>query len=67
LLNANQNHICKREKILTELWGKSDYFNGRSLDVFIAKLRKYLKEDVDIEIENVHRIGYILKVRKTQI
>ena len=42
------------------LWGESDYFKGRSLDVFIAKLRKYFAGDSTVRIENVHSVGFIL-------
>lgn len=62
LLLKNQNTIVQRNDILTQLWGNNDYFNGRSLDVFISRLRKYLKADENIEIETVRGIGYILKI-----
>ncbi len=61
LLCLNINNISKREIILTEVWGDDNYFNGRSLDVFITKLRKYLKEESSITIDNVHGIGFSLK------
>ena len=61
LLCLNKNNISKREIILTEIWGDDNYFNGRSLDVFITKLRKYLKEEESISIDNVHGIGFCLK------
>lgn len=57
----NKNQIIKREEILKEIWGNDDYFLGRSLDVFISRLRKYLKEDPQIQIENVHSVGFIFK------
>jgi DNA-binding response OmpR family regulator len=60
LLIHHQNRILKREEILNQIWGNDDYFNGRSLDVFISKLRKYLKEDPQIEIINHHSIGFRL-------
>jgi DNA-binding response OmpR family regulator len=63
LLCENRNHICKREEILMHVWGKSDYFTGRSLDVFITRIRKYIKEDPLVEIENIHKVGYILCVK----
>ncbi|MGB1206752.1 MAG: response regulator transcription factor [Chitinophagales bacterium] len=62
LLLKNQNAIVKRADILAQLWGDVDYFNGRSLDVFISRLRKYLKADSNIEIETVRGLGYILKI-----
>ncbi len=57
LLIANKDRILKREEILFKLWGDDDYFMGRSLDVFISKLRKYLS-DTDLEIKNYHGIGF---------
>jgi len=54
----NQNRIIKREEILIKIWGSDDYFLGRSLDVFISKLRKYLVYDPAIRIENVHGVGF---------
>jgi DNA-binding response OmpR family regulator len=59
-LCLSKNNIVKRETILVEVWGENDYFLGRSLDVFIAKLRKYLKDDPSIKIENVPTVGFIL-------
>lgn len=54
----NKNQIMKRSFILEKIWGKDDYFLGRSLDVFISRLRKYLKEDEAIKIENIHGVGF---------
>lgn len=56
----NKNTILKREKILTELWGTDDYFLGRSMDVFISRLRKIFKDDETIRIENIPRVGFKL-------
>lgn len=56
----NKNTILKREMILTSLWGTDDYFMGRSMDVFISRLRKIFKEDESIRIENIPRIGFKL-------
>ncbi len=56
----NKNTILKREKILTELWGTDDYFMGRSMDVFISRLRKIFKDEDNIRIENIPRIGFKL-------
>lgn len=64
-LCLNPNKILKREDILKDIWGENDYFLGRSLDVFITKIRKYLKEDPSIEIENVFGVGFILNLNKT--
>lgn len=60
LLCLNKNQITKKNEILIALWGESDYFKGRSLDVFIAKLRKYFADDSDVKIENVHSVGFVL-------
>lgn len=62
LFCQNLNETVKRELILSTVWGNTDYFTGRSLDVFISKLRKYLKADERISIENVHGVGFRLKV-----
>lgn len=64
-LVRKQNKILKREEILTDVWGENDYFLGRSLDVFITKLRKYLKDDPSIKIENVFNVGFVFKVKET--
>ena len=60
LLCNSRNLLVKREEILVKVWGENDYFMGRSLDVFITKLRKHLKPDPAIKIENVHGVGFIL-------
>lgn len=62
ILCKNLNQVVPRELILTAVWGQDDYFLGRSLDVFITKLRKYLKEDSNIQISNVHGIGFKLEI-----
>ncbi|KRD12858.1 two-component system response regulator [Flavobacterium sp. Root901] len=54
----NKNLVLKREQILTALWGTDDYFMGRSLDVFISRLRKILSNEKGISIENLHGIGF---------
>jgi two-component system response regulator VicR len=54
----NKNVVLKRSDILETLWGEDDYFLGRSLDVFISRLRKYLKEDETLKIENIHGVGF---------
>jgi DNA-binding response OmpR family regulator len=56
------NTVVPRENILTAVWGQDDYFAGRSMDVFITKLRKYLAEDSRIAIQNVHGIGFKLEI-----
>lgn len=62
MLARHQEKVLKREEILTAIWGNDDYFLGRSLDVFISKLRKYLKEDPTIQIVNYHGVGFKLQV-----
>lgn len=57
-LSLHPNRILKREEILLDVWGKDDYFLGRSMDVFMSKLRKYLKADPAIILETIHGIGY---------
>ena len=54
----NKNVVLKRAQILESLWGEDDYFMGRSLDVFISRLRKYLKTDGSLKIENIHGVGF---------
>lgn len=61
-LVANRNTVVRREEILTNLWGENDYFLGRSLDVFITKIRKYLKDDPSVRIENVFGVGFSLVI-----
>lgn len=63
LLVKNQNEILDRNATLRAIWGDDNYFNGRSMDVYIAKLRKTLKEDPNIEIMNVHGKGFKLIVK----
>jgi DNA-binding response OmpR family regulator len=58
MLAENKNQVIKRESILERIWGQNDYFLGRSMDVFISRLRKYLKADENIQIENVHGVGF---------
>lgn len=62
LLAQKQNTVVKREYILVNLWGRNDYFLGRSLDVFISKLRKKLTQDQNISIENIRGVGFRLNV-----
>jgi len=62
LLCENRNRVLKREEILKTVWGDDDYFLGRSMDVFISKLRKYLKEDPAVQIVNYHGVGFRLEV-----
>ncbi|HWC54902.1 MAG TPA: response regulator transcription factor [Chitinophagaceae bacterium] len=55
---AHPNKALKREDILTHVWGKNDYFLGRSMDVFVTKLRKHLKSEPTVNIETVHNVGF---------
>ena len=64
LLVQNQNELLDRQAALRAVWGDDNYFNGRSMDVYIAKLRKLLKDDTNIEIMNVHGIGFKLLVKQ---
>lgn len=61
-LVIHKNTLCTHKDILTNIWGKNDYFNKKSLNVFITHLRKYLSEDPRIKLENVHNRGFILKI-----
>ncbi|HOY97330.1 MAG TPA: response regulator transcription factor [Catalimonadaceae bacterium] len=54
----NQGQILKREDILMKIWGTDDYYKGRSLDVFISKVRKFLQSDNSLEIQTVHGVGF---------
>ena len=59
----NRNKVLSRNDILERVWGTNDYFLGRSLDVFISRLRKYFKEDAHIKIVNLHGIGFRFSVK----
>jgi DNA-binding response OmpR family regulator len=63
---VNKNKILAREDILTEIWGEDDYFLGRSMDVFISRLRKYISEDKNIDIRTVRGTGFILEEINTE-
>ncbi|MDB4582254.1 response regulator transcription factor [Draconibacterium sp.] len=63
LLCQNKNELLQRETALRKIWGEDGYFTGRSMDVFITKLRKYLSADPSIEIKNVHGSGFLLEVK----
>ncbi len=64
MLCLYKNRLLKREIALKEIWGKNDYFMGRSMDVYIAKLRKLLKDDPGISIINVHNAGFKLAIHE---
>lgn len=60
ILCEQKGKVVERELILNMVWGDDSYFNGRSLDVFITKLRKYLSEDTSVSIKNIHGVGFSL-------
>ncbi len=62
LLCINKNKILRREIALKMIWGEDDYFMGRSMDVYITKLRKFLSDDPGVNIINIHRTGFMLEV-----
>ncbi|MDB9931186.1 response regulator transcription factor [Flavobacteriales bacterium] len=64
LLCENRNKVIERSLVLNLIWGDDNYFNGRSLDVFITKLRKYLAHDETISINNIHGVGFKLELNK---
>ena len=64
LLAQNKNEVLEREFALKAIWGDDSYFNSRSMDVYITKLRKYLRPDESLEIINVHGKGFKLIVKK---
>ncbi len=57
-LCEHQGKVVKREEVLIHVWGKADFFTGRSMDVYITKLRRYLKDDPDITLETIHGVGF---------
>ncbi len=57
-LCLNNNRVLKRDEILMNVWGKDDYFLGRSMDVFITKVRKYLKNQTEAKLQTIHGIGF---------
>lgn len=59
----HQNKLVKREDILVELWGENDYFLGRSMDVFVSRLRKYLQKEKTVAIDTVRGTGYIFRIK----
>lgn len=60
-LIENRNTLLKREQILEELWGQNDYFLGRSMDVFISRLRKYLQSEPSVTLETKRGVGFIFR------
>ena len=64
LLCINMNKILRREVALKMIWGEDDYFMGRSMDVYITKLRKFLQDDPRVSITNIHRTGFMLEIKE---
>jgi DNA-binding response OmpR family regulator len=60
-LMMNRNKSLTREQILTEIWGEDDYFLGRSMDVFISRLRKYLSSDPGLSLRTLRGVGFVLQ------
>lgn len=63
---AHKNQLLKREQILKAIWGNDDFFSGRSMDVYISKIRKYLKDDSTISIESTRNIGIEFKIENNK-
>jgi DNA-binding response OmpR family regulator len=61
---VHQNDVLDRTFALKSIWQDDNYFNGRSMDVYIAKLRKYLKDDPKVEIINIHGKGFKLLINQ---
>ena len=61
-LAQRKNQLCSHKDILINIWGKNDYFNRKSLNVFISHLRKHLEKDESIKIDNIHGRGFILRI-----
>jgi DNA-binding response OmpR family regulator len=64
ILLKSRNNISRREELMQQVWGVSDYYTGRSLDVFISKIRSYLKKDESIRITTIPTVGYILAINE---
>lgn len=64
LLLRHKNQILPREEALLQIWGENDYFTTRSMDVYLSKIRKYLKADPNLAIENIHGSGFILRTKE---
>ncbi len=63
MLCCNINQLIKREDVLRSIWKEVNYFTGRSLDVYVVRLRKYLQGDTNVNIVNLHKSGYIMEVK----
>jgi DNA-binding response OmpR family regulator len=62
IMGSSIGMIVKRSDVLKEVWGDDNYFNGRSMDVFVTRLRKYLKDDPNVLLSNIHGLGYKLSI-----
>ena len=58
----NPNRVLKREDILLAVWGENDYFLGRSLDVFVSRIRKLLSHSANVQLETVYKVGFIFRI-----
>jgi len=67
MLANNPNALISREMALKKIWGSDDYFTARSMDVYVTKLRKYLSEDPNLVIKNIHGAGFQLIIRDDQV
>ena len=67
MLSQKLNQVVERSLLLNEIWGNDDYFSRKSMDVFISRLRKYLAEDQNIKLLNVHNTGFILNVETEMV
>ena len=67
MLSQKMNQVVERSLLLNEIWGNEDYFSRKSMDVFISRLRKYLAEDQNIKLLNVHNTGFILNVETEMV
>ncbi|MFZ1635926.1 MAG: response regulator transcription factor [Chitinophagales bacterium] len=64
MLSINRNQVVRRESILHQVWGEDNYYIGRSLDVFVSRLRKMFSDDSNVEIENVRGVGFKFIVKE---
>lgn len=64
MLTLNRNQVVRRESILHQVWGEDNYYIGRSLDVFVSRLRKMFSDDENIQIENVRGVGFKFIVKE---
>ena len=64
MLTINRNQVVRRESILHQVWGEDNYYIGRSLDVFVSRLRKMFADEPNVEIENVRGVGFKFIVKE---